>query len=510
MITKLLVRWDLRDPNRPKGVGVPHDGTLRTSKIVFPEHGYDARGLGTDVWECGVVRDTQPDQLHRGAVIVRPLRALTWGWIAIGSALWGAREIRFGCVEYPGLGRHDAPELGDHYEHFAERERRNAPWRAAVAKQDLWTGSLWGRADLFWEAFGDPTSIRPSPDLSCAGEAQAVLVYPHGEKIVPTISLTPVWPVTATGETRQVGHAIEAQFCVDRAPACKFWGGVGRLGDESSPPYTMTRYEALDATTQGHVLALLRSSATAPGNMARAYWQTYVADSYRGQSLDQAWIELAALHAPVAELRSERYLGQIHYAESDDGYRPARSYDAWCLRERLHVGGSSFTVRDAPEREAGHRLDVESERRRLIDQRWRQIDEAVACSAPELTAHSAQFLGTTEDEWTAEYCAAWQALVDEHRRTHAAQAAEAVRSAQREAEWQAFRAFAPQIEIPADATESPPVVERDVDRQVAYGVVSTVTVHAAPGAAPDVQVQAPRPTRPATMADLRAKFGGRR
>ena len=459
MTIKLLARWDLHNPCNPKGTALPCDGTPRTSKIVFPEPGYAASQLGDDVWECAVERDTLPEQPRRGALIVRPLRAVTWGWIAVGPEVWGAREVRFGCLEYPGLSEHDAPAR--HHEWFIERERRNVPWRVAVEKQRLWTGSLWSCGANFFDAFGEPIDLRAAPALSRMGEGQVVLVYSHGEKVVETRSLAPVWPITATGEVRRVEHTVDAEFSLKRAPSCCFWDGVGSLGgaDAYSPPYTTTRYEELDGATRDRVLALLRASASTPEDMARACWQQHAVGSYRGEDLDAAWDDLAALHAPGGELHVERYLGQVYHAESSDGYRPAGSSAAWCVRERLHVGGRAFVVSDVPEPETRQHLDVESERRRLIAEHWRQIDEALACHVPELPAHSSEILGIPDAAWVARYRDAWTVLVDDHRRVHAARAAAIVRAAQLEAEWEAFCATTLQVEIADDATELPPVVD---------------------------------------------------
>ena len=424
----VLVKWDLSDPTKPIGRAIDHEGCFTSTKIVFPERGAGAallpeRGAGgplqSVLWECRFVCDTKPQDPRRGAVIVRPLRELTWDWQPVGPALWGVREQALRCPEYPGLDDSYAPKG---YEFFLEKDRRNSPWREACDKQQLWSGSRWVGAQ-FLTHFGTPRTVRAS------GEGQAVLVYEHGEKEVDARSLIQIWASTSTGTLREQDARIEAEFCLAAHPHVRFWDDVAQLSgaDAYSPPYTMSRFEGLDAATQGRVLAILRGSAPAPEDMARAYWQQQIVAGCRGQGLDIAWAELAALHAPAAEIRAERRLGQTYFAESDDGYRPSGSYEEWFIRERLYVGGQVFTVSDAPER-LMHRLhDVETARRQLIAEHWRQIDEPLACPAPELTTHNAEISGMPDTEWAARYHSAWTALVDEHRRDHAAQAAKTVR-----------------------------------------------------------------------------------
>lgn len=97
----VVVRWNLADSSKPKGEAISHDGGAPARKIVFPDRRWLGKLTEDSLWECSLICDTLPNESRRGALIVRPLRPLTWTWANVGEPLWGVHERALKCVEYP-------------------------------------------------------------------------------------------------------------------------------------------------------------------------------------------------------------------------------------------------------------------------------------------------------------------------------------------------------------------------------------------------------------------------
>lgn len=419
--TLIIVRWDLG--NKIKGSVVEVEGRAFASKIIFPERNYDVSCLTPTAWECSILRDTMPSDPHRGAIIVRPLRELTWAWTSIGPTLWGAREVAFRCVECPELDRHHGPPRDGAF--FARGEQRNLPWRAAVEKQDLWTGSLWlSSGPKFWATFGAPTAARP-------GDAgQAVLVYPHGEKSVDARSLTSSWEYIHTGGIRQgEGTAIEAGFQFVQYPAIRFWdivahtyGGLGAL-----MPLTGSKLDLLGDTSRQAVLALLRASAPTPEVLAQADWDSRVC--VEDEHLRALWADLPLLHLSGAKIEEQLYGGTYYYPESDDGYRAAGNGEAWFHKYILVTGSGQGRFIIASHCQDKKLFDPEETRHKLIADCMARLRVIVSAQVPTFPANGDKIFGMSSIEWDYRYRASWDILTDAHLRGNAVQAAEALRNA---------------------------------------------------------------------------------
>ncbi|PIR75253.1 MAG: hypothetical protein COU34_03780 [Candidatus Magasanikbacteria bacterium CG10_big_fil_rev_8_21_14_0_10_43_9] len=156
-------------------------------KIVFiagykPETASSWRGTlpeNDSVWVVDVIRDTKPDQIFRGALIVRLVRQVRWALQPVGEAVHGVREMRPVCFDDEGLSSIYCQSFTRQ-----EIETANEPWREAQAqfqqeqeavKAIEWTWQ-YGDTVRFLETFGRPISV-------CQREGGEVsLSYARGEK----------------------------------------------------------------------------------------------------------------------------------------------------------------------------------------------------------------------------------------------------------------------------------------------------------------------------------------
>jgi hypothetical protein len=241
----------------------------------------------------------------------------------------------------------------------------------------------------------------------------------------------------------------------------------------------LSHFVDLDENLQDQVLDLLRASAVAPEDMARSALARRRASLGSNYLVDR-FDEIATLLVPGATITSHPYKGQHFSPESDDGYRPARQYGAWFVRHELCAGGKRFVVGDVEEYLPQPQLDVEKERRRLIAERWAQIEDGLRLDAPDYPEHGFRILGMDKVQWVQRYVDAWTTADAEYRRVLASRAIETLREVLRDAEWAAFLREAPRVEVAEDATALPPPEIRPLRHQVAYGIVSIATAWAGP------------------------------
>lgn len=396
-------------------------------KIVFvagyrPETAVRYRGLlpkNGEIWVCAFERDTQPGG-QRGAFIVRPLRQVQYGLREVGEPIEGARRVEAFCLDAPELGDYVVPQVLRQ-----EAEEKSAPYRAALAVQKArasrWSGPI---GEQFFAEFGKPDSLRVG-----SYQDSVSLVYAHGEKAVSVEEAARFWQTEPTGEWRCCEHdwsgkSLEAQFVFEAIPGACFWRTFAR-GLSDGRVTLSPEFDSLPATTQAEALVVLRAAVLTPEAVAEANWLLVIngRPGYGEGSVDRRLREIVALQAGRADLLIYEQEEDIHYGESDDGYRPAGSYRGRVTRYALRVGGR-------PDRwgniVGGQKFDVggggksgEEVRSSLVAQKraclWQALNSyAKGCRAPTMDSR----LGTLEPAvWVERYEARYASLL-----THAVKA----------------------------------------------------------------------------------------
>ena len=378
-------------------------------KIVFlegyrPETAGRYRGLlpsDREQWVCALVRDTQPGA-RKGALIVNPLRRAVWLWREVGEEVFGVRRQQAFCPEFPGASEYLAP-----FSH-TEVEAQNASFRVAEARQRVWDN---GGITTVIKEFGPVTALEHMDDRNFVA-----VVLPHGRKVVWKDDLKNYLPNSPTGKWRVVEQKIEAEYAFDTLPSATVWDRVASI-DPSSPSFYGPR---LSAETREEILSAVKAIVPTPEAAAEAQWRALLVDA-GGMS---AGLRIKGLRKELRDLRmpgemvvvDRSYTGQIHYAASDDEYRPAGSYEGTITEFRLLVGARRMETSDwrGSSLIGGtefHLIRKEGEpetlRQELIESRKKELAEALTgyASAPE-----PELSGLSREEWKARFMTVWTAL----------------------------------------------------------------------------------------------------
>lgn len=255
----------------------------------------NAPDLNAKVYVSQILRDNQGFR----AIKVKCADCATpavWELQPTGSAVFGVRELRPVCTNKP-----DEPEYKSAIK-FDEVYEANEAFREAQAKERRWQGAL---TPAFFEEFGEPEQI------SAVGE-KIILTYTHGNKTVTATEAyeSGHWKTAPTGQRKQDGKTIYAEFAFDGIPGAK----VRRYVGNANHPLKLTAdFELLPTEVQTEILGILRAAVRPAESIAEERWNAILKSEYNRKNLDKLRQEMISLQAP-----GEMYHGQGTYKAQEE------------------------------------------------------------------------------------------------------------------------------------------------------------------------------------------------
>ena len=404
-------------------------------KIVFlagyrPETAGAYRGelpADGELWVVDVVRDTNETNAHKGALIVRLVRQARWELCSLGEEVFGVRRFAPVCLD---------GEASDVYCSSISREEiktANAPFRAAEEKRMLW--QIGPQNPAFFPTFGRPDETRVDD------RGIVTLVYPHGERMTQTSSLSREYAIEPAGwswdETK--GEVILEQSFPE-IPGAVLRETVANLSG------VRHGWELVPEGMKAEIVAFMTPRMPSPEEVGRQAGAERV--GWVAKSLDKLITLVDVLRHPCEKgLVTERYEttsysvpvsygDETWYETSSRGVRTAcYSTHVVLLDDGVQVGRleGSVTTGETPEAAvrrmmAKEKEDIKSSLRPASD--WRRVP--------------VPFLGElTEAEWSRRVFAAFRAARKEAMSAWGERLTACLRSTQEV--WAEYRTLKPEL-----------------------------------------------------------------
>ncbi|PIP60628.1 hypothetical protein COX00_02210 [Candidatus Uhrbacteria bacterium CG22_combo_CG10-13_8_21_14_all_47_17] len=371
----------------PRGQAPDTSSPVNVKKVNQRE-----RGLAAEEVECDAC--AAPEQ---------------WELQPSGPEIFGVRELQPVCVNKSNVSSYNSTIPRE------EVERANEPFKLAKRKETLWNWSI--IEDEFFREFGEPQGIRVED------ENKIVLSYPHGEKIVSADSAmnSKHWEVSPSGQWKEEGESIKAEFIFPDISGAKVWRTVASLYIN---PSLYKEFDLLPESAQQEVLAKVKEKILPPADIAEKRFNDFLTEDYRKKEISKLRDDLRSLQAPgemTIESHSYKAQEEVTASYGDETWGTGHYMDAqrtaWSLKtgakKREHyswageyVGGHDFAISRPKEGETAEQI-----RDRLIAEKRQQLksefDRAKKMNPP---SSDPRLYSLNSEEWSRQYEARWDEM----------------------------------------------------------------------------------------------------
>ncbi|MBI4713868.1 cold shock domain-containing protein [Candidatus Uhrbacteria bacterium] len=373
----------------PRGQAPVLDSPVNVKKVNQRD-----RGLAAEEVECGAC--AAPEQ---------------WELQPSGPEVFGVREMRPVCVNKPNVSSYSSTIPRE------EVERANEPFKLAKRKETLWNWS--NIEDEFFREFGEPQGIRVED------ENKIVLSYSHGEKIVSADSAmnSKHWEVAPSGQWKEEGESIKAEFIFPDISGAKVWRTVASLYIN---PSLYKEFELLLESAQQEVLAKVKEKILPPADIAEKRFNDFLSEDYRKKEIRKLRDDIHSLQAPGESfISSSTHKAQLYEPLSPDERRGDFYYEGSVTTHSLTVGarkkeqphwsgdyrgGKSFVV-PYSEYTGAPKETAEQLRDKLIAEKRQQLksefDHAKKMNPP---SPDARLYTLDPEEWSKQYEDRWDEM----------------------------------------------------------------------------------------------------
>ncbi|MBT9138748.1 MAG: hypothetical protein DDT31_01323 [Syntrophomonadaceae bacterium] len=371
----------------PRGQAPNLDSPVNVKKVNQRD-----RGLAAEEVECDAC--AAPEQ---------------WELQPSGPEVFGVREMRPVCINKSNVSSYNSTIPHE------EMELANEPFKLAKIKETLWNWSI--IEDEFFREFGEPQGIRVED------ENKIVLSYPNGEKIVSADSVmnSKHWEVAPSGQWKEGGESIKAEFTFPDISGAKVWRTVVSLYIN---PSLYKEFELLPESAQQEVLAKVKEKILPPADIAEKRFNDFLNEDYGKKEIIKLRDDIHSLQAPGESfISSSTHKAQLYEPLSPDERRGDFYYEGGVTthsltvgarkKERSHwsgdyQGGRSFVVSSSEYGGGAPKETAEQLRDKLIVEKRQQLksefDRAKKMNPP---SPDARLYTLDPEEWSKQYEARW-------------------------------------------------------------------------------------------------------